>query len=89
MLTNQLTRQSIKPSFASLTIGSASCAILLVDRDISQTDNLLSCCVARAETQHHSLCQSDTDQAGHSMQPLMQTDSEQLLRQASVLGRDI
>lgn len=81
-----LTRQSIKPSFASLTIGSASCAILLVDRDISQTDNLLSCCVARAETQHHSLCQSDTDQAGHSMQPLMQTDSEQLLRAGVGVG---
>ena len=81
-----LTRQTIKPSFASLTIGSASCAILLADRDISQTGNLLSSCVARAETQHHSLCQSDTDQAGHSMQPLMQTDSEQLLQAGVGVG---
>lgn len=81
-----LTRQSIKPSFASLTIGSASCAILLVDRDISQTGNLLGSCVARAETQYHWLCQSDTDQAGQTMQPLMQTDSEQLLQAGVQVG---
>lgn len=83
---HSLTRQSIKPSFASLTIGSGSCAVLLVDRDISQTGNALSCCTVRAETQHHELCQSDTDQAGHAMQPLMQTDSEQLLHAGLGVG---
>ena len=81
-----LTRQSIKPSFASLTIGSGSCAILLVDRSLSKTDNRLLSCVARAETQHHALCQSDTDQAGSGMQPLMQTDSEQLLQAGIAVG---
>ncbi len=81
-----LTRQSIKPSFASLTIGSGSCAVLLVDRKLSQTDNRLLACVARAETQHHALCQSDNDQAGSSMQPLMQTDSEQLLHAGVAVG---
>ncbi len=81
-----LTRQSIKPSFASLTIGSGSCAVLLVDRRLSQTDNRLLSCVARAETQHHALCQSDNDQAGSSMQPLMQTDSEQLLHAGVAVG---
>lgn len=75
----ELTRQSIKPSFASLTIGSGSCAILLTHRELSRTDNRLLGCVARSESQHHGLCQSDTDQAGSQMQPLMQTDSEQLL----------
>ncbi len=83
---SSLTRQSIKASFASLTIGSGSCAILLVDRDLSQTGNLLSSCVARAESQHHQLCQSETDQAGHAMQPLMQTDSEQLLHAGIGVG---
>jgi acyl-CoA:acyl-CoA alkyltransferase len=82
-----LTRQSIKPSFASLTIGSGSCAIVLVDRDISKNGNLLLDCVSQAETRHHSLCQSDTDQAGHAMQPLMQTDSEQLLHAGVGVGR--
>ena len=81
-----LTRQSIKPSFASLTIGSGSCAILLVDRRLSQTDNRLLSCVARAETQHHALCQSETDQAGAGMQPLMDTDSEQLLHAGVGVG---
>lgn len=81
-----LTRQSIKPSFASLTIGSGSCAVLLVDRDLSRTGNRLLNCVARAETRHHALCQSDTDQAGAAMQPLMQTDSEQLLRSGVAAG---
>ncbi len=82
-----LTRQTIKPSFASLTIGSGSCAILLVDRDLSQTGNWLTSCVSRAETMHHGLCQSDTDQAGHAMQPLMQTDSEQLLHAGVGVGK--
>lgn len=83
---HRLTRQSIKPSFASLTIGSGSCAILLVDRELSRTDNRLLSCVARAECEHHDLCQSDTDQAGAAMQPLMQTDSEQLLHAGVGVG---
>ncbi|MCA9132113.1 MAG: 3-oxoacyl-ACP synthase III [Planctomycetales bacterium] len=81
-----VTRQSLKPSFASLTIGSGSCAILLVDRRLSQTDNRLLSSVARAECQHHQLCQSDSDQAGSGMQPLMQTDSEQLLHAGIAVG---
>ncbi len=83
---SSLTRRTIKPSFASLTIGSASCAILLVDRRLSQTDNRLLHAVARARTHHHQLCQSDQDQAGSAMQPLMQTDSEQLLHAVVAVG---
>ncbi len=82
-----LTRQTIKPSFASLTIGSGSCAVLLCDRSLSRTDNRLLSCVARAESQHHALCQSDHDQAGSDMQPLMQTDSEQLLHAGLAVGQ--
>lgn len=80
-----LTRQSIKPAFASLTIGSGSCAWLLVDRDwwsTRATQGPGACllgAVARARTQFHELCQSDTDQAGSGMLPTMQTDSERLL----------
>ncbi|MFN3193025.1 MAG: 3-oxoacyl-ACP synthase III [Aureliella sp.] len=81
-----LTRQTIKPSFASLTIGSGSCAILLTHREISKTENWLHAAVARAECEHHNLCQSDTDQAGAAMQPLMQTDSEQLLHAGVQVG---
>ncbi len=84
---HSLTRQTIKPSFASLTIGSGSCAVLLVNRNLSRTDNRLLSCVARAESQHHALCQSDHDQAGSDMQPLMQTDSEQLLHAGLAVGQ--
>lgn len=82
-----LTRQTIKPSFASLTIGSGSCAILLCHESLSKTGNRLSTAVARAESQHHELCQSEGDRAGSSMQPLMQTDSEQLLHAGVGVGK--
>lgn len=79
-----LTRQSIKPAFASLTIGSGSCAWLLGDRRYYESQSTgfgapIRGAVAVARTQHHELCQSDTDQAGSSMQPIMNTDSELLL----------
>ncbi|HBE69185.1 MAG TPA: 3-oxoacyl-ACP synthase III, partial [Planctomycetaceae bacterium] len=82
-----LTRQSIKPHFASLTIGSGSCAILLCHESLSQRNNRLQAAVARAECEHNDLCQSDTDQAGTQMQPLMQTDSEQLLHAGVGVGQ--
>ncbi len=82
-----LTRKTIKPSFASLTIGSGSCAILLCDASLSQRGNHLLSGVARAECEHHTLCQSDTDQAGSQMEPLMQTDSEQLLHAGVGVGQ--
>lgn len=89
-----LTRQSIKPAFASLTIGSGSCAWLLVDQ--AWWDSLtppphregakLLGAVARARTEFHELCQSDTDQAGSGMLPIMQTDSERLLEAGVATG---
>ncbi|MGN6134903.1 MAG: 3-oxoacyl-ACP synthase III [Aureliella sp.] len=81
-----LTRQTIKPSFASLTIGSGSCAVLLASSRISRTQNRLTTAVARAECEHHELCQSEGDRAGAGMQPLMQTDSEQLLHAGVAVG---
>src|SRR5262245_9680924 len=52
-----LTRASVKPAFASLTIGSASAAILLVHKDVSRTGNLLGAAAVRAHTSHFALCQ--------------------------------
>ncbi len=76
---SSLSRQSIKPAFASLTIGSGSCAWLLGKRESRESGARVFGAVAVARTEHHGLCQSDTDQAGTAMQPLMQTDSELLL----------
>jgi acyl-CoA:acyl-CoA alkyltransferase len=77
-----LTRESVKPAFASLTIGSASAAALLVDEDISRTGNRLVAASARAHTAHHQLCAGG--QEGNGI--LMQTDSERLLAEGVAAG---
>jgi 3-oxoacyl-[acyl-carrier-protein] synthase-3 len=77
-----LTRESLKPAFASLTIGSASAAVLLVHRDLSRTGNLLGAAAVRAHTIHHELCQGGLETQG----TLMQTDSERLLAEGLATG---
>jgi len=82
-----LTRSSIKSAVASLTIGSASAAVLLVDRELSRTGTRLVAAAARANTDFHQLCQGGRDEAvGSGMQPLMDTDAEQLLREGIATG---
>lgn len=85
---HSLTRKDIKSAIASLTIGSASCAMLLTHKSISKSGNRLEATAVRAETEHHELCQSGHDEAvGSGMQPLMQTDSEQLMHAGIDVGR--
>ncbi|HWB13829.1 MAG TPA: 3-oxoacyl-ACP synthase III [Gemmataceae bacterium] len=75
-----LTREQMKLAVASLTIGSASAAVVLVDRDLSRTQNRFRAAVARANTQFHALCHSGGDESiAGGMQPWMTTDSERLL----------
>lgn len=81
-----LTRKSIKSAIASLTIGSASCAVLLTHESISKSKNRLVAAAATANTQFHDLCQSHQDQAGSEMAPLMETDSEQLMAKGIETG---
>jgi len=84
-----LTRNDIKSAVASMTIGSASCAVVLCDRELSRTDNRLLAVTARANTDHHDLCHSGRDEAVASgMQPLMDTDSEQLMQQGIATGAE-
>jgi 3-oxoacyl-[acyl-carrier-protein] synthase-3 len=81
--TNELlTRDSIKNSMASLTIGSASAAIVLCDEELSQTENRLTTAMVRCDTAHHDLCQS------RGLETFMQTDSEELLRQGVAAGAE-
>lgn len=82
-----LTRKTVKDAFASLTIGSASCAVLMVHRSISRAGNLLRSAAVTAETRYHDLCQSHQDQAGPNMQPLMRTDSETLMLRGVEAGQ--
>ncbi|HEX5103890.1 MAG TPA: 3-oxoacyl-ACP synthase III [Pirellulaceae bacterium] len=82
-----LTRDSVKPAFASLTIGSASAAVLLVHREISRAGNALQAAAARAHTAHHQLCQGGHEAGSNgSSGILMQTDSEELLKQGLAAG---
>ncbi|MCL2742934.1 MAG: 3-oxoacyl-ACP synthase III [Planctomycetaceae bacterium] len=81
-----ITRKSIKTEFASLTIGSGSAAVLLVHKSISKTGNKLLGGAAIAKTEHCALCRSvpeHNNTAGDepSMNPLMQTDSETLMKE--------
>src|SRR6478752_2450279 len=70
-----LTRETVKPAFASLTIGSASAAVLLVHESISRTGNRLMAASARSHTAHHELCAGGLEAEG----TLMRTDAERLL----------
>lgn len=81
-----LTRQTVKNAVASLTIGSASCAVLLTHKEISRTQNCLTAAAWRAHTQHHKLCHSGEDEAGAGMSPLMNTDSETLMHEGIATG---
>jgi acyl-CoA:acyl-CoA alkyltransferase len=51
-----LTRDQMKLALASLTIGSGSAAVLLVDKELSRTGNQLLAATARAHTTGHELC---------------------------------
>ncbi|OYP38374.1 3-oxoacyl-ACP synthase III [Rhodopirellula sp. MGV] len=81
-----LTRKSVKGAFASLTIGSGSCAWLLTHERLAPDATKLQCGIAEARTQYHDLCVSDSDSAGAGMQPLMETDSEKLMAEGIATG---
>lgn len=83
-----LTRNSVKSAIASLTIGSASCAVLLTHQSISHTKNRIHAAMAYANTKYHDLCHSGQDEAvADGMAPLMSTDSEALMREGIETGR--
>ena len=77
-----LTRESVKNSIASLTIGSASVAIVLCDEELSQTGNRLTAAVVQCDTSQHDLCQS------HGLETFMHTDSEELMRRGVAVGAE-
>ncbi|MGE0606246.1 MAG: 3-oxoacyl-ACP synthase III [Pirellulales bacterium] len=83
-----LSRNDIKLAVASLTIGSGSAAVLLVDRDLTRTGNRLQGGLVANDTAHSHLCQSGSDEAAAGgMKPLMRTDSEALLHAGVALAR--
>jgi 3-oxoacyl-[acyl-carrier-protein] synthase III len=82
-------RDHLEPAMASLTIGSASAAVLLVHREQSRTGNRLLCATARSNTEQHRLCRGGRDEAvAGGMQPLMETDAEALMHEGVAIGRE-
>ncbi|MFH0924923.1 MAG: 3-oxoacyl-ACP synthase III [bacterium] len=77
-------RKTIKPHFASLTIGSAAVAMLLTHTSISKNQHRLIGAAIKTASEHNKLCQGDTvnkilrDNSNNHLE--MQTDSEQLMK---------
>ncbi len=75
-----LTRQTIKPLFASLTIGSGAVAVILSHRDCSMTAHKLNSSTSLAATEYNDLCRGNSDKGmSDNHDTLMETDSEALL----------
>lgn len=85
LLREPLTRQTIKPYFANMTIGSAAVAAIVCHRSLAPDGHRLVGGAARAATQHNDLCQGDRAETGGLA---MQTDSEQLLVAGVQLARE-
>lgn len=82
-----LTRQSIKPAFASLTIGSGSAAIVLCDRSLSRTGHRLLGGAFLSDSSAHKLCAGGIEGSHGDGRPRMETDSEALLHAGIALAR--
>ncbi len=75
-----LTRKTIKPAFASLTIGSASVAMVLCDSRLSQHGTRFLGGEALCDTEAHLLCAGGVEpEKQDDHRPRMDTDSEALL----------
>ena len=82
-----ITRNQIKGSFASMTIGSAAVGVLLTHKDISRSGHQLLGGTSFAETKFNHLCRGDDDSgSGQNWSPLMETDSETLMKEGCALA---
>lgn len=76
-----LTRQSVKPLFASLTIGSGAAAVVMSRDDVSKNNHRLLGESSLSMSQYNHLCRGDGDAAGRDHgDTLMNTDAETLMR---------
>ena len=80
-----LTRKTIKPLFASLTIGSGAVALVMSSRRYRDTGHFLSGGACYANTRYNTLCQGGQNAEQGT---LMSTDSEQLLEKGIETAAD-
>ncbi len=77
LMDSSLTRKTIKPLFASLTIGSGAVALVMSDARYNDTGHYLNGGSCRANTRYNDLCQGGQNSEQGT---LMSTDSEVLLQ---------
>ena len=82
MLNDQsLTRQTVKPYFASLTIGSGAVAFILSKKSLVPDAPSLIAGASLAATKYNDLCRGNADKGMFDgAETIMNTDSEQLLK---------
>ena len=77
---NGISRKSIKPAFASLTVGSGSVAAVLTHKSLTPDSPRLLGGAYRQATEHNALCRSSPDQGfSGGAHPLMETKAEAVL----------
>ena len=83
-----LKRNAIKTSFASLTIGSAAVGVLLVNKDLSNSNHRLIGGSSRTATQFNDLCRGidETALENNGWSPLMTTDAETMMHEGCILA---
>jgi acyl-CoA:acyl-CoA alkyltransferase len=85
---DSLTRKTIKYSFASLTIGSGSVALVMTHEDYSPGQPKFIGGAYRANTRHNELCQGGQSDSGSHGSILMETDSEELMKRGIETAKD-
>ena len=84
-----LTRDELKASFASLTIGSGAVALLLAHEKATGSEHRLIGGAVRAATHHNDLCRGSEDTGFAANGPMvMNTDSEALLNAGCALAAE-
>ncbi len=83
LLERDLTRKTIKPYFANLTIGAGAVAAVVCHESLSPNGHRLLGGACLADTSNNDLCQGDSSGSGLEMQ----TDSEEMLHAGVALAR--
>jgi len=85
-----ITRDKLKVSFASLTLGSGAVAVVLTRASLSKSDHKLLGGVVRTASQHNDLCRVEADTYFYDTHsyPYMSTDYAGILKNGQVLARE-
>jgi 3-oxoacyl-[acyl-carrier-protein] synthase III len=85
-----VTKEKVKKSFATLTLGSGAAAAVLTHSSLSRDGHRLLGGVTRAASQHNDLCRikEDTCFVGSNIVPDMYTNSTELLKNGAKLAPD-